>query len=222
MELESVSTRPGKLKQHNIRGERTYKCEKCHFSTTWPSYLKNHNRNHTGKKLKCEKCDYSTNWPQDLRNHNRKHSGEKYKCGKCDYSTCYRSHLKEHRRRHTGEQFRCEKCDFLTNWPSNLKHHSRIHTGKKYKCEKCNYSTTWSSDLKKHMRHIHNHSAQAKEGKEQQLQPQKGKETVTNMNPNKHNIKHGVADQKYCCHLCTFSADQSVNLEAHLLVRHAL
>ena len=190
MELESVTTRPGNLKQHNI-----YKCEKCHFSTSWPSYLKNHNRNHTGKQLKCEKCDYSTNWPHDLRNHNRKHSGEKYKCGKCDYSTCYFSHLKEHRRRHTGEQLKCEKCD---------------------------YSAAWSSSLKKHMRHNHNHNAQAKEGKEQRLQPQKGKETVTNTDLKKHNMKHGVADQKYCCHLCTFSADQSVNLEAHLLVRHAL
>ena len=175
MELKSVTTRPGNLKQHiSIHGERKYKCQECDYSTNWPSDLKNHSRHHTGENFKCEKCDYSTNWPRHFKDHNRIHTGEKYKCQECDYSTNWLSHLKSHKHIHNLAKSKQDDDQELKN------------TKEVFLCKICDLTF------------------------------------LTNMNLKKHNMKHSTNDQHYSCHLCTFSAEQSVNLEAHLLVRHAL
>ena len=116
----------------------------------------------------------------------------------------------------------------VTTRPGNLKQHISKLGEKKYKCQECDYSTNWLSHLKSH-KHIHN-LAKSKQDDDQELKNTKevflckicDLTFLTNMNLKKHNMKHSTNDQHYSCHLCTFSAEQSVNLEAHLLVRHAL
>ena len=219
MELKSVTPRPGNLKQHISKlGEKKYKCGKCDYSTYWSSHLRSHSQIHAGKKFKCEKCDYSTPRDSYLKKHNRIHTGEQYKCEKCDYSTTENYNLKRHRnvhRIHTGEKYKCEKCDYSTTENYNLKRHRNVHT-------------IWPPNLKRH-KHIHS-LAKSKQDNDQELKNTKevflckicDLTFLTNMNLKKHNMKHSTNDQHYSCHLCTFSAEQSVNLEAHLLVRHAL
>ena len=70
-------------------GEKSYKCNKCDYSTQRRNDLRLHMMKHTGENpYKCNKCDYSTQRHNDLRLHMMKHTGEKsYKCNKCDYST---------------------------------------------------------------------------------------------------------------------------------------
>ena len=169
--------------------------------TPRPGNLKQHISKLGEKKYKCQECDYSTNWSSDLKNHSRHHTGEKYKCEKCNYSTASPSNMIKHKNVHNGKQFHCKKYDFSTNWRPSLKRQKHIHK-----------------------------LAKSKQDDDQELKNTKeiflckicDLTFLTNMNLKNHNMKHSTNDQHYSCHLCTFSAEQSVNLEAHLLVRHAL
>ena len=187
--------------------------------------MKNHSRIHTGEKFKCEKCDYSTPWNFNLKKHNHVHVSEKLKCEKCDYSTASPYNMITHKNVHNGKRFHCKKCGFSTNWRPSLKRHKHIH----------NLAKSKQGD-----------DQELKITKEVFICKICDLTFLTNMNLKKHNMKHSVTDQQqysdnqqysddqqysdhnsdyqqqYSCHLCTFSAEQSVNLEAHLLVRHAL
>ena len=224
------TTWQGNLSKHTrIHGYKRYKCMKCDYSTTWSlNDLINHSRMHSGEKFKCEKCDFSTAWAKSLRKHvltdknckhNRIHGDKKHKCKNCNYSTNKASNLSKHNLIHSGEKYKCVNCDFSTIWPANLKKHSRSHR----------YETMLPVSLKNTKKKLTT-NAKSVQDNEQQLHNTKEHfickicdlTFLTVINLKKHKIKHGVTEQLYSCNLCPFSADQTVKLEAHLLVRHAL
>jgi len=57
------------------------------------------------KKYQCNKCEFSTNWPSSLKKHHKvkQHQGVKYTCDECEYSTTNKRQLKIHKNtKHDG------------------------------------------------------------------------------------------------------------------------
>ena len=117
--------------------------------------------------LPCEKCDYSSVYPSNLKRHkNNVHDSENAKvftCKKCDYSSKSTSGLKRHKSNvHDSESanvFSCEKCVYSCKLEFNLKRHKNtVHDSKSEKaftCEKCVYSSNFKYDLKRHIEKKH-------------------------------------------------------------------
>ena len=146
-------------------------CEKCDYSSEFPSNLKRHKNNvHNSENAKvftCKKCDYSSKNRSGLKRHkNNVHDSENaevFTCEKCDYSSKSRGGLKRHKNNvHDSENanvFTCEKCVYSSKLEFNLKRHkNNVHDSENaevFPCEKCVYSSKFKSDLKRHMEKKH-------------------------------------------------------------------
>ncbi|XP_022671065.1 zinc finger protein 628-like [Varroa jacobsoni] len=89
-------------------GKSLYKCEQCDYTTSWPSWLRTHQRVHTGERpFACHLCSYTSSQSSNLQQHLKRHSDERpYKCDLCEYS-CKRGHqLTTHRRTHFARDLR--------------------------------------------------------------------------------------------------------------------
>ena len=74
------------LKNTNNEGEKSYKCNKCKYTTSVNSSFRTHLIMHNREKSnKCNQCDYASSQAGHLRTHMKKHTGEKSnKCNQCD------------------------------------------------------------------------------------------------------------------------------------------
>ena len=65
------------LKNTNTEGEKSYKCNKCKYTTFVNSNFRTHLIMHNGEKSnKCNQCDYASSQASNLRRHFKTHSGE--------------------------------------------------------------------------------------------------------------------------------------------------
>ncbi len=136
----------------------------CVYATAYSSYLKVHERTHTGEKpYKCPHpgCGRAFTQSSELTIHKRTHTGERpYKCPYpgCEYATANSSSLTTHMRIHTGEKpYKCPHpgCEYAATNSSALTTHMRIHTGERpYRCPypDCEYAAAYPNDLKRHIR----------------------------------------------------------------------
>ena len=148
-------------------------------------------------------------------------------------------HLKIHNKIHTVElPFTCEICQKSFPHNDTLKSHNRIHAaeytkqqvarnfGKRaeFQCKKCQKSFRYHQRLKTHKGCTPTklNTEQLENTKEQFLCNICDQVFITENHLKKHNKMHGGAENLFSCDLCTFSSDQPVSLEAHLLVRHGL
>ncbi|XP_077551975.1 uncharacterized protein LOC144166323, partial [Haemaphysalis longicornis] len=94
-------------------GRQLLQCQQCSFSALYPSYLKRHQRSHTGERpFKCNHCGKAFAWQNQLNVHLRTHTGERpHQCHLCPSAFTHKSALDSHVRSHTGERpFRCRLC----------------------------------------------------------------------------------------------------------------
>lgn len=114
--------------------ERPFKCSYCEKFYKDLSYLKVHERIHTGEKpYKCNECGKCFAQSGNLVTHKKIHNCDRpHKCDQCDKSFKRLDELKRHKMRlHTaGERsYKCSHCDIAFIVSSELKTHMRIHSG---------------------------------------------------------------------------------------------
>merc|ERR1719460_1683625 len=83
------------LRNTNNKGEKSYKCKQCKYTSSVKSNLRRHLKTHSEEKSnKCNQCDYASSHAGNLRQHLKTHSGENSnKCNQCDYASSHSSHL---------------------------------------------------------------------------------------------------------------------------------
>ncbi|XP_074038202.1 uncharacterized protein isoform X2 [Leptinotarsa decemlineata] len=118
----------------NLSKKKSYNCEFCKKSFSYRSFLKCHQRTHTGEKpYNCKFCKKSFSQKSHLIVHQRTHSGEKpYSCEFCEMSFFQKGHLLAHQRTHTGEKpYNCELCKRPFSRKGSMIIHQRVHTKEK-------------------------------------------------------------------------------------------
>ena len=118
----------------NISIERVFSCQYCSKEFKKKTYLKNHERIHTGEKpYTCKTCNKSFNDRSTWKSHQLIHTGEKpYACGYCSKMFRQKTSAKAHERIHTGEKpYPCTYCSRMFRQKTSVRNHERIHTGER-------------------------------------------------------------------------------------------
>ncbi|XP_042636575.1 zinc finger protein 83-like [Orycteropus afer afer] len=145
------------LHKSNHIGKKTYECNKCGTVFLWESFLKIHQRMHTGKKKPCEysQCGNVCSQKSYFREHQRTHKEERhYECNECGKLFCKKSLLDLHQRTHTGEKpYVCFECGKAFSQKSGLRKHQGTHTEEKpYECIECGKAFRQKAGLVIHQR----------------------------------------------------------------------
>ena len=78
----------------SYRDARTHLKRIFFISFRTSSYLKIHERVHTGFSVKCDYCDFRANTQAHVNTHMKKHLGMMHKCRYCDYACTQKCKLK--------------------------------------------------------------------------------------------------------------------------------
>jgi len=169
------ATRQTRLNEHIVNRhypdrKQLHKCDKCEFSTLWKSYMKVHQKIHTGEVFKCSRCTYATPVRSQLQRHERSlhkvgngfkisTANNLYKCGHCPYTAARKARLSEHiHQRHNDanlEVLHCPACSFITTWQKSLEDHMSVHDKDWLRCDACEYRTVSTEDFREHMQTNH-------------------------------------------------------------------
>ncbi|XP_044152327.1 zinc finger protein 3-like isoform X1 [Bufo gargarizans] len=128
----------------------------CSQSSTWKSYVVEHQRLYTGgKQYSCS--EYANCFSQNtyLLNNQRTHPNvNQYQCSACGRWFTHKANLERHERIHRDERpYKCSECGKCFTQKSDLIKHQRIHTGEKpFSCSECGKCFTKKSVLVKHQR----------------------------------------------------------------------
>ncbi|XP_066442668.1 zinc finger protein 154-like [Eleutherodactylus coqui] len=131
-------------------------CAHCGESSTWKSYMAEHQRLYTGDKP-CLCSELGNCFPQDTYLHNNQKTHQnvnQYQCLECGKWFTHKANLERHERIHRDERpYPCSECGKCFTQKSDLIKHQRIHTGEKpFSCSECGKCFTKKSVLVKHQR----------------------------------------------------------------------
>ena len=151
------------LRYHQKDKTKTFHCDKCEFTTTYKSYLKDHieSCHTTAKYVTCDLCGTTVkdNQGKGLHQHMKlKHTiQEMVQCGECgkDFKKC---NFKKHVQKVHGERkYACHLCSYKAQSKYNLKLHiSKSHLGlKEIPKEKCQYCEVETTNMPLHMKQHH-------------------------------------------------------------------
>lgn len=184
--------------RHFPEKKALHKCDRCEFTTLWKSYLKVHQKMHTGEVFRCSRCSYSSPVRSQMLRHERSlhkigvgritTGNNLYKCSQCPYSAARKGRLQEHiEMRHSrisNRVYYCPVCTFKTIWKKSLKVHVAVHEEEWFTCDLCLFKTLTKDEFKEH-------------------------------------VQSHVSDKGYSCMLCEFISDNVEDFNQHLLEEHS-
>lgn len=191
---------------------KAHRCLHCSKSFNRRTYLKSHERVHSGEKpFTCGYCQKSFAQRTNLRSHERTHTGEKpYVCQVCQRGFCQLNELRSHERVHTGARpYQCPYCPKAFTQLTNLRNHIRTHTGEKpYVCGVCTRAFAQHNELKSHER-VHS-------GEKPYICSMCAKAFSQRTNLRNHERVHS-GEKPYQCTFCAKAFSQRGTLKNHEL-----
>ena len=147
----------GHIKIHDPN--KTFRCEKCEYSTNSSGNLKRHMITHgqrqSLKGLKCPACFKFFINRDSFKKHMQIHDPDiTFRCQQCEYSTNFKENLKKHMVTHGPRQsLNCAFCDQLFSNVISYKTHVKMHTEepKLYECREWKFTTRYKVALKQHI-----------------------------------------------------------------------
>ncbi|KAI8501133.1 regulation of mitotic cell cycle, embryonic [Branchiostoma belcheri] len=153
---ESASQPPVQVGLHSHRTLHRCPHEGCNRSFRGSSYLRLHQRSHSGDRpFKCSICEGHFVSRDALKRHIVTHNDERrYKCGECGKLYKRISHVKEHLRVHCPDKpFQCPHCKKHYKTQSSLRVHLRTHdSDMPFSCEFCERNFREKASLVRHLR----------------------------------------------------------------------
>ena len=157
------------MKAHNLKihmmrvhdkGDDTYQCSVCPFSTKWQTGLRIHIRKeHAGNLEECSKCGFKTKNKANLRAHIRRiHEPHSFPCDRCD--KCFKTSDKMQRHvlavHENQREYSCIICEKAFQHKDKLiRHQNGVHLGNRFPCSQCKADFSQKGDLYRHVSKCH-------------------------------------------------------------------
>ena len=147
------------MEKEKSEHDKTFKCDKCNFSTNSRSGLKIHEKkkhtivsNNKTYPKKCDLCEKMLNSESEMRKHVASHSytNSKFKCDECEFLGGNDATMQVHIGKYHTDKFECGLCYIEEKDQESLEIH--LATCEVFECGKCDERLKSISDLKKHIK----------------------------------------------------------------------
>ncbi|KAH7975421.1 protein krueppel [Rhipicephalus sanguineus] len=101
------TTRTSYSSQDDLRRDRFFRCELCHYTSSRWWHVKRHQLTHTGEKpVKCHLCPMTFALKQTADHHIKNHAKRLYQCKLCPRNFVHQRGLKNHEVWHKRQELK--------------------------------------------------------------------------------------------------------------------